>query len=122
MSEKRTEMSDIVKALTDFGKIIVDDRKEVNQKFDKLTVAVESLTLSHVETKKDNEHINNKIDNLDQIQRAQGKKLNATSETVLLLDERLKNNKERWTNQDKIKISVLTAVLIMGVTAIIKLL
>ena len=105
MKENCTETKNISKALTDFGKIvtefgriIVDDRKETNKKIDELTDAVKTLTISHVETKKDNEHIHNKLDNLDQTQRAQGKKLNAASETVLLLTERVKSNNERWTN------------------------
>ncbi len=84
-----------------------------NAKLDKLVETVTTLTQSHIESRKDREYDQARMERLDQNQREQGKELTEIANQLILINERQANGKntiERWTN-------VVNAVGVAGILA-----
>jgi len=105
------------KALIAFGKIIVEDRKEIREDIKELNSAVKELIKTGIEARKDREYDSNRMERVEVNQKEQGKELKHISDTVLLLDDRMKANKSRWDKQDTFKATVFAGIMIIALSA-----
>lgn len=102
-------------ALLKLSNTIAEDRHELKKGYAKLTEAVEKLTLSHVETKKDRENDALRMERLEDNQKEQGHEIKTLSDTVILLDERMKTSKDRWNAVDKRNAAIVTAIIVSAI-------
>jgi len=108
MSEKDSEIGVMKQMLTSF----VEQSKRTDTKLDTLVDSVQQLTASHIESKKDREADNARMERIEETQKEQGATIKATADTVLILNERMTNNKDRWKWIGGIFGSVVTALLV----------
>lgn len=113
MSESDKEISNIEKALTVFGQIIVDDRKELildrkelRGDIKILTKSVNKLLLSDVEGRKDREYESEQRERMEGNQKEQGQDIKHISENLLLQSGRIKNLENKQDFKDKIRIGI----------------
>jgi hypothetical protein len=102
-------MSEIFK---EFASVLSRHSEKTDTAIEKLAGTVEKLAINHIETKKDREHDNARAERHENIQREQGKKIETLSDTVLILDERVSNHKNKWIDLTKFCVAIATAVTI----------
>jgi len=83
---------------------------------EKLTVTVEELVKSHIETKKDREYDAIRMERIEKNQKEQGSKIETINDTVLLLNERVGNQKDSWTTLSKWVLGVLSIIITAVIT------
>lgn len=110
-NEDRKEL-DIERILNGFAGILAEHSQKTDDALNKLTDTVQKLTDAHIETKKDREYDSDRMERIEVNQKDQGKKIEAISDTVLLLDERVGNQRDKWMEVTKILGAIVTAVLI----------
>lgn len=94
MSEKET-MTTIESTFERFANILTEQSQRTDQKLESLaeankevSKAVKELTISHIESKKDREYDSQRMERLEENQKALGTQVKEVSETVLLIHER----------------------------------
>lgn len=107
--ERHTERTD--RALQNTDSIL----ERTDKALEKLAEAVESLTKAHIETKKDREFDSARMERIETTQREQSIRAKVVSDTVLLLDERVGNQKDKWIELGKLVSAVVSAVIIAKV-------
>jgi len=95
-----------------FANVLSKHSEKTDKAIEKLAGTVEELTKSHIETKKDREADSARSERLEENQRDQGKKIELISDTVLILDERVGNHKDKWKDVTKFILAIITAVAI----------
>jgi len=118
MSETDKEMSNIEKALTVFGQIIVDDRVELRAEIKVITKSLNKLLLSDVEARKEREYESKRAERIEDNQKTQGRDINNISENLLLQGGRIGDLEKKQAFKDKVKIGIYIGV---GIAAIIGL-
>jgi len=113
MNETDKEMQSIEQALTVFGQIIVDDRKEQNLDrkelrgdIKTLTVSVNKLILSDVEARKEREFESEQRERMEGNQKEQGQDIKHISENLLLQSGRIKSLENKQDFKDKVRIGI----------------
>lgn len=112
MSEETKKELNTEKILSGFASMLSTHSGKIDEAIEKLTDTVQKLTESHIETKKDREHDSDRMERIEDNQKEQGQKIETISDTVLLLDERVGNQKDKWSEVGKIAGAIVTAVLI----------
>ena len=124
MKKTDEEIGSIEKALTVFGQIIVDDRKEQNLDrkelrgdIKTLTVSVNKLILSDVEARKEREYDSVQRERVEGNQKEQGREIKNTSDTVILHTGKIETLEKKQDRQDTLKYTVLSGLIIIALAA-----
>lgn len=112
MSETDEKTESIEKALTVFGQIIVDDRKELRADFRVLTKSVNKLILAEVEARKEREYESERAERMEGNQKEQGQDIKHISENLLLQGGRIKDLEKKQDFKDRIKVGLY--ILLIG--------
>lgn len=110
MSGNNVSSDDMKEVLKDFAGILAVHSQKTDTALEKLTGSVEELTKAHIETKKDREYDSARMERMEENQKTQGKKLESVSDTVLLLDERVGTQGNKWAELWKIITTIGIAV------------
>ena len=121
MSKTGEKTESIEKALTVFGQIIVDDRKELRADFRILTKSVNRLILAEVEARKEREHESERAERMEGNQKEQGQDIKNISENLLLQGGRIKDLEKKQDTKDKIKIGLFVLLGGAVILAVFKL-
>ena len=90
--------------------------KQTNDTLVKLTESVDTLTKSHIESKKDQEYSNNRMDRYEEGQKESNEVLKTVSKTIVLLEERVKNQRGVIQRAIEAVVLIVTAVAIAKLT------
>lgn len=112
MKENKASIDSMSVIFEKFATVLSKHSEKTDKAIEKLAETVEELTKSHIESKKDREHDAARAERLEENQRDQGKKIELISDTVLILDERVGNQKDKWVDLTKFATAIVTAVLI----------
>ena len=112
MSDESKNNLNIERILDSFASTLEKHAEKTDAALEKLTETVQKLADNQIETKKDREYDTARAERIEENQKEQGKKIETLSNTVLLLDERVGNQKNKWSEVGKITGSIITAVLI----------
>jgi len=125
MSGENTSAINTSEILKGFADIVAKHSEKTDRALEKtdaalekMASAVEELTKAHIETKKDREFDSARMERIENTQKEQGIRAKVVSDTVLLLDERVGNQKNKWTEVGKIGGAIVTAVIIAKFLAI----
>ena len=113
MKKTNEETGNIEKALTVFGQIIVDDRKEQNLDrkelrgdIKTLTVSVNKLILSDVEARKEREFESEQRERMEGNQKEQGQEIKHNSDTILKHSGKIEVLEKKQDFKDKVRIGI----------------
>ena len=112
MSDESRNNPNIERILDSFAGTLEKHAEKTDTALEKLTETVQKLADNQIETKKDREYDSARAERIEENQKEQGKKIETLSNTVLLLDERVGNQKNKWAEVGKIAGAIITAVLI----------
>ncbi len=81
-----------------------------DEKIDALSELVSQLAQARIETKKDREFDTVRMERIEENQKEQGHHLNAMSDTMILINERVNGNRQKWVTIGGFLAAVATSV------------
>ena len=117
MNGSDREISNIEKALTVFGQIIVDDRKEIKKDITLINKSLNELLISGAETRKERKFESDRNERIEGNQREQGQEVRHNSDTILKHSGKIEVLEKKQDRQDALKATILAGVIIIALAA-----
>ena len=121
MNDKGKKIGNLDLVFQNFAHLLTNQAEEQNKREEKraietnkilneLTKSVDRLTISHIETQKDQEYSNSRMNRYEEYQAANNIIIKELSDTTLLLSERVKNQRGIIQRALEAIVVVVTAV------------